>query len=311
MCAPGARRGATDVRARRNCARSRLCCAPMTEQGSDLAGKVVLVTGANTGIGRVSAETLARRGAKVFLACRSEEKTRPVIEGIRASGGAAEFLSLDLADLASVRRAARHFATGEALHVLLNNAGLAGLQGLTRDGFEVAFGTNHLGHFLLTMLLLPRLRETAPARIVNVASTAHYQAKGLDFLRGAATARDEARRDGRVPGEQALQRALHEGARTRQSGRRRAQLRAAPGRGRVGRVARGSANRAAPGDAVHEEQRGGRAHLAVVRHFARRGRPRRALLRHVRREAALAPRRRRRPRAHALEKSLAWTGLSS
>lgn len=154
----------------------------MTEQGSDLAGKVMLVTGANTGIGRVSAETLARRGAKVFLACRSEEKTRPVLEGIRAAGGAAEFLALDLADLASVRRAAEAFlATGEPLHVLLNNAGLAGLQGLTRDGFEVAFGTNHLGHFLLTMLLLPRLRESKPARIVNVASIAHYDAKGIDF----------------------------------------------------------------------------------------------------------------------------------
>lgn len=154
----------------------------MTDTGSGLAGKVVIVTGANTGIGRVSAETLARRGAKVFLACRSEEKTRPVLDGIRASGGAAEFLSLDLADLASVRRAAETFlATGEPLHVLLNNAGLAGLQGLTRDGFEVAFGTNHLGHFLLTMLLLPRLRESAPARIVNVSSRSHYRAKGIDF----------------------------------------------------------------------------------------------------------------------------------
>ena len=148
----------------------------------DLAGKHVIVTGANTGIGRVTAETLARRGARVFLACRSEEKTRPVLASIRDAGGAAEFLPLDLGSLASVRACAKAFLDrGEPLHVLVNNAGLAGSRGLTADGFELLFGTNHLGPFLLTTLLLPRLRASAPARIVNVASKAHYDAKGIDW----------------------------------------------------------------------------------------------------------------------------------
>lgn len=149
----------------------------------DLAGRTILITGANTGIGRVTAEQLARRGARMFLAGRSADKTRPVLDAIRAAGGAAEYLALDLGDLASVARCAREFlARGEPLHVLINNAGLAGTRGVTKDGFEVTFGTNHLGPFLLTVLLLPRLREAAPgARIVNVASAAHYKAPGIDF----------------------------------------------------------------------------------------------------------------------------------
>lgn len=142
-----------------------------------LAGKNILVTGANTGIGRITAEVLARRGAKVTLACRSEEKTRPVLEGIRATGGKADFLDLDLADLDSVRTAATTWlARDEPLHVLVNNAGLAGHRGTTKQGFELTFGVNHLGPFLLTELLLPRLRESKPARIVNVSSRSHYRA---------------------------------------------------------------------------------------------------------------------------------------
>lgn len=147
----------------------------------DLAGKVMLVTGPNTGIGKVTAEVLARRGARVLLAGRSAEKTRPVLEGIRAAGGEADFVALDLADLASVRAAAQAvLARAEPLNVLLNNAGLAG-SGATAQGFEVDFGTNHLGHFLLTALLLPRLRASAPARIVNVASVAHFDCRGIDW----------------------------------------------------------------------------------------------------------------------------------
>jgi len=154
----------------------------MATEARDLTGKVFLVTGANTGIGRVTAETLARRGAKVFLACRSEEKARPIVEAIRAAGGAAESLALDLGSLASVRAAAQAFLDrGEPLHGLVNNAGIAGVRGLTRDGFELIFGTNHLGPFLFTTLLLPRLRESAPARIVNVSSKAHHEAKGIDW----------------------------------------------------------------------------------------------------------------------------------
>jgi NAD(P)-dependent dehydrogenase (short-subunit alcohol dehydrogenase family) len=148
----------------------------------DLTGKVMLITGANTGIGRVTAEVLARRGARVILACRSEEKTRPVVEEILAAGGDASFVQLDLADLDSVRAAAdKVLSQDEPLHVLINNAGLAGLRGLTKQGFELVFGTNHLGHFLLTELLLPRLQKSAPARIVNVSSGSHYKAKGIDF----------------------------------------------------------------------------------------------------------------------------------
>ena len=91
-------------------------------------------------------------------------------------------MALDLAHLPSVKRAADTFlARGEPLQLLVNNAGLAGQQGLTKDGFELAFGTNHLGHYLFTRLLLPRLREAAPARIVNVSSKAHYEATGIDW----------------------------------------------------------------------------------------------------------------------------------
>jgi retinol dehydrogenase-12 len=153
----------------------------MPTEPRDLTGKTYLVTGANTGIGRVTAETLARRGGKVFLACRSVDKARPIVEAIRAAGGAAELLALDLGSLASVRAAARAFLDrDEPLHGLINNAGVV-TRGLTADGFELVFGTNHLGPFLLTTMLLPRLRASAPARIVNVSSKAHFEARGIDW----------------------------------------------------------------------------------------------------------------------------------
>jgi retinol dehydrogenase-12 len=149
---------------------------------NDLKGRTVIVTGANTGIGRVTAETLAQHGAHVWLACRSAEKAEPVLQAIRAGGAKADLLPLDLADLDSVRSAARSFLEKNTrLDILVNNAGLAGSKGLTRQGFELAFGTNHLGPFLFTTLLLPCLRASAPARIVNVASTGHYKATGIDW----------------------------------------------------------------------------------------------------------------------------------
>jgi retinol dehydrogenase-12 len=148
-----------------------------------LRGRVCLITGANTGIGRATAAELARRGARVVMACRSLEKAQPVAEAIRAEAknDAVEVVELDLASFASIRRtAAALMARDLPIHVLINNAGLAA-RGLTADGFELVFGTNHLGHFLLTHLLLERLRASVPARIVTIASRAHYKASGIDF----------------------------------------------------------------------------------------------------------------------------------
>ena len=143
-----------------------------------------MVTGGNTGIGRATVAELARRGGRVYAACRSPEKGRRTVADIVAATGneAVAFLPLDLADLASVRRCAEEFlALGEPLHVLINNAGVAGPRGVTGDGFELAFGVNHLGHFALTTALLDRLASSAPARVVTVASDSHYQARGVDF----------------------------------------------------------------------------------------------------------------------------------
>jgi retinol dehydrogenase 12 len=157
----------------------------MAGEAEDLSGRVFLVTGANTGIGRAAATALARRGGRVYVASRSEEKGQAAVASIAAAAGrqaAVTFLPLDLADLASVRRCAQAFLErGEPLHVLINNAGVGGQRGATRDGFELAFGVNHLGHFALTAALLPALRASAPSRIVNVSSDAHYQAKGVDY----------------------------------------------------------------------------------------------------------------------------------
>lgn len=147
-----------------------------------MRGRVCIVTGANTGIGRVTAVQLAARGAHVVLACRSEERAAPVAREIeRAGRGRAEFLELDLGSLAAVRDAAQAFLARDLpLHVLVNNAGLAGQRGLTSDGFELTFGVNHLGPFLFATLLLDKLRQSAPARIVNVSSSSHYRARGID-----------------------------------------------------------------------------------------------------------------------------------
>jgi retinol dehydrogenase 12 len=152
--------------------------------GQPLKEVVAIVTGANAGIGRTTAIELARQGARLFLAGRSEEKTRRVVDEIaRATPLAApQFLPLDLGDFASVRRCAEDFLRRDLpLGLLVNNAGVAGQRGITKSGFELAFGINHLGHFLFTNLLLDRLQKSAPARIVTVASRAHYRVKALDF----------------------------------------------------------------------------------------------------------------------------------
>jgi retinol dehydrogenase 12 len=154
---------------------------------TDLAGRTFLITGGNTGIGRATAAGLARRGGRVFIGCRSAEKGRAAAAAITAATGNPDviFLPLDLSQLASVRACAAAFrARDEPLHVLINNAGVPGQwRRATADGFELAFGVDHLGHFALTTALLDCLTESAPARVVTVSSDSHYQAPGIDFAR--------------------------------------------------------------------------------------------------------------------------------
>ncbi|WP_293660235.1 SDR family NAD(P)-dependent oxidoreductase [Rhodoferax sp. OV413] len=149
-----------------------------------LKNQVALITGGNVGIGRVTAMELARSGVQVVIAGRSRERTQPVLDAMAALPGAPAplFLPLDLASLHSVRACAAQFlALSLPLHLLINNAGLAGARGLTEDGFEMAFGVNHLGHFLLTQLLLPTLQQAPAARVVTVSSRAHKRTPGIDW----------------------------------------------------------------------------------------------------------------------------------
>lgn len=150
----------------------------------DLAGKVYVVTGGNSGIGRVTVTQLARQGARVVLACRRMSEGERVRTEILQSGvrGEIEVMELDLASLDSVRAFAGAFlAKHGSLHGLVNNAGVMNTPaGRTKDGFETQFGTNHLGHFLLTELLLDALRKGAPSRIVILSSCFHDRAMGRD-----------------------------------------------------------------------------------------------------------------------------------
>ena len=151
---------------------------------NETARPIAIVTGANSGIGLVTARELASRGFHVFLACRSRASTEEAIRQSQAAAGKGklEFLPLDLGDFDSIRAAAAQFlATGLPLNLLVANAGLAGQRGLTTSGFELTFGVCHIGHFLLTQLLLDRLKASAPARVVVVASKAHRHTKGIDF----------------------------------------------------------------------------------------------------------------------------------
>ncbi|XP_063151348.1 dehydrogenase/reductase SDR family member 13 [Candoia aspera] len=147
-----------------------------------LRGKTVLVTGGNSGIGKATAVDLARRGARVILACRSRARGESAVYDIRWESGNNEvvLMILDLANLNSVRAFAEMFLSCEPrLDMLINNAGIFG-DGQTDDGFDQAFQINHLAHFLLTHLLLGRLKRCAPSRIVVVASDA-YQFGKIDF----------------------------------------------------------------------------------------------------------------------------------
>lgn len=154
------------------------------------AGKRILITGANSGIGYYAAFTLARKGAHVILACRNRRKGEAALARLNAEapGTGTELAILDLASLGSVREfAARELALGRPIHVLINNAGVMAppTRQETVDGFELQFGTNVLGHFALTGLLLPALRQAAEQsaeapRIVTIASIAHKRGR-LNF----------------------------------------------------------------------------------------------------------------------------------
>jgi NAD(P)-dependent dehydrogenase (short-subunit alcohol dehydrogenase family) len=143
----------------------------------DLSGKNIVITGGNSGIGFEAAAALATMGARVVITARNAEKGRRAIERIRQRSGndTAEVRPLDLASFASIRSFAETWLADEPrLDVLLNNAGgILSERRTTTEGFEMTFGANHLGHFLLTELLLDHLRASAPARIVNVSSIAH------------------------------------------------------------------------------------------------------------------------------------------
>lgn len=148
-----------------------------------MQGRVCLITGATSGIGRATALALGAMGAEVVLLCRDAAKGEATAAAVRAAGAPrVDLLLADLARQAEVRRAAAEFlASARPLHVLINNAGVVNVRrSVTPDGIETTFAVNHLAYFLLTTLLLERLRASAPARIVNVASEAH-KLGALDF----------------------------------------------------------------------------------------------------------------------------------
>ncbi|XP_062393320.1 dehydrogenase/reductase SDR family member 13a.2 [Sardina pilchardus] len=152
---------------------------------SDMIGKTVVITGGNTGIGKATACELARRGARVILSCRNRQKAEEAIKDIERETGSTDvvYMQLDLASLKNVRSFAKTFLKTESrLDLLINNAGLVG-DGRTEDGFGIQFGVNHLGHFLLSCLLLDRLKEAPSSRIITLSSMAHRWGKiDLDAL---------------------------------------------------------------------------------------------------------------------------------
>jgi NAD(P)-dependent dehydrogenase (short-subunit alcohol dehydrogenase family) len=148
-----------------------------TDDIPDLTGKVITVTGANSGIGFEAAKEFARKGARTILACRSMDKAQVALNQIQAEVPNAwtEIMGLDLASQASIRKFADEFKTKyDRLDVLVNNAGIMMVPySTTEDGFESQFATNHLGHFALTGLLINLLLKTPGSRVVNVSSTGH------------------------------------------------------------------------------------------------------------------------------------------
>ena len=153
----------------------------MVDDIPDQAGRTILVTGANSGLGLRSAEALASRGARVLMGCRNQEKAAAALETVKnaAADAAPEVMPLDLADLDDVRACAKQLTDKlDQLDVLMNNAGVMAIpHQRTKQGFEMQFGTNHLGHFALTGLLLPILRRADAPRVVSVSSIVHRAAR--------------------------------------------------------------------------------------------------------------------------------------
>lgn len=145
------------------------------EKNIRMDGKVVIITGANTGIGKVTAIDLARRGAKVYMACRNLVKSTAAAQDVINQSGSHDVIlnQLDLSSFKSIREFVENFEE-RRLDVLINNAGIMACpKTMTKEGIEIQIGVNHFGHFLLTLLLLNKLKKSAPSRILNVSSLAH------------------------------------------------------------------------------------------------------------------------------------------
>ena len=151
---------------------------------ASLKGKVVIVTGANSGIGLEAARDFAKRGGRVILACRNQSRGQAAMQEIRQTTGNNDvvYMHLDLASFKSIRQFAQQIIENEkAIDILVNNAGLGCNRKLTEDGLEFIMGVNHFGHFLLTNLLLDKIKQSAPSRIINVSSIVYTFIKSINF----------------------------------------------------------------------------------------------------------------------------------
>ncbi|KAF9103357.1 hypothetical protein BGX29_003449 [Mortierella sp. GBA35] len=165
------------------------------DQIPDLTSKIAIVTGANSGLGYATTVALAGHGARVFLACRNQQRAQEAIDKAKTEIKAKfparfstteplmEFLELDLGDMNKTRQAAQEWLKkGLPLHILINNSGICGgpLE-LSTDGIESEFAVNHMGHFVFTLALLDRIKESQPSRIVIMSSLFHEKAAGINY----------------------------------------------------------------------------------------------------------------------------------